>query len=456
MHAPEEAAGIVAELGPAADRQAGRRGLQRRHEQGHGGDELPAAFAEARRWAGPVLVEEWVSGGEYSVGVLQGEVLPAVRIETPRAFYDYEAKYFSDETRYHCPCGLEPAREAEYAAQVRMRVRRRGGVRLGARGFPAARGRRAALPRGQHHSRHDQPQPGADGRAPGRHRLRRAGVASARDQLRAARHERGGARVARRPGPGAAARPASAAGFFSRESWRMPRLPAWPWKTLATGAVTAAALGAGLWGAGLLLDRPIRQVIVQGPFERVSVLQIEAAVGDLREAGFLSVSLDAVRAKIVAIDWVDDAVVRRRWPAEVEIIVREQVPAARWGDSGLLNTRGELFVRDARHMPPELPQLSGPEGTEQLVARRYLDARATLAAVGFRLRALELDARGSWRIELSNGLQLRLGRESFERRLRRFARVAAPLLTPRGGEVAYVDMRYSRGFAVGWREAAPR
>lgn len=219
-----------------------------------------------------------------------------------------------------------------------------------------------------------------------------------------------------------------------REFWRLPALPAWPWKTLAAGAMTAAALGAGLWGAAMLLDRPIRQVIVQGPFERVSVLQIEAAVGDLREAGFLSVSLDEVRAKIVAIDWVDAAVVRRRWPAEVEIIVREQVPAARWGDSGLLNTRGELFVRDARHMPPELPQLSGPEGAEQLVARRYLDARAMLAAAGFRLRALELDDRGAWRIELSNGLQLRLGRESFERRLRRFARVAAPLLTPRVAE----------------------
>ncbi len=245
------------------------------------------------------------------------------------------------------------------------------------------------------------------------------------------------------------------AGILRRDFWRLPKLPAWPWKTLAAGAVTAAAFGAVLWGAALLLDRPIRQVIVQGPFERVSVLQIEAAVGDLREAGFLSVSLDEVRAKIVAIDWVDDAVVRRRWPAEVEIVVREQVPAARWGDSGLLNTRGELFVSDARHMPPELPQLSGPEGTERLVARRYLDARATLAAVGFRLRALELDARGAWRIELSNGLQLRLGRESFERRLRRFARVAAPLLTPRVAEVGYVDMRYSRGFAVGWREGAP-
>jgi cell division protein FtsQ len=239
-----------------------------------------------------------------------------------------------------------------------------------------------------------------------------------------------------------------------RAPWRLPRLPALPWRALAGMSITLAVVAAGVWGAALALDRPIRQVIVQGPFERVSVLQIEAAVGNLRNTGFLSVRLDAVRQRIIAVDWVDDAVVRRRWPAELEIVVIEQVPAARWGESGLLNTRGELFVRDARHVPPELPRLLGPEGTERLVARRYLDARATLAAVGFGLRTLELDARGSWRMELSNGLELRLGREAFESRLRRFARIAAPLLTPRVAEVSYVDLRYSRGFAVGWRPRA--
>jgi cell division protein FtsQ len=112
-------------------------------------------------------------------------------------------------------------------------------------------------------------------------------------------------------------------------------------------------------------------------------------------------------------------------------------------------------VRDARHVPAELPRLAGPEGSERLVARRYLDARALLAGAGLGLRALELDERGSWRIALSNGVELRLGREAFDRRLRRFARIAAPLLTPRVTEVAYVDLRYSRGFAVGWRPPAP-
>ena len=119
MRAAAEAADVVAELGlPLIVKPAGE-GSSVGMSKVTRADELPAAFAEAARWAGPVLAEEWVTGGEYSVGVLQGEVLPAVRIETPRAFYDYEAKYFSDDTRYHCPCGLGAATEAAFAALVR-------------------------------------------------------------------------------------------------------------------------------------------------------------------------------------------------------------------------------------------------------------------------------------------------------------------------------------------------
>jgi D-alanine-D-alanine ligase len=119
MAGPEDAPDIVAELGlPLIVKPAGE-GSSVGMTKVTAAEALVPAWSEARRYAGPVLVEEWVSGGEYSVGVLQGEVLPAVRIETPRAFYDYEAKYFSDETRYHCPCGLPPAREAQIAEQVR-------------------------------------------------------------------------------------------------------------------------------------------------------------------------------------------------------------------------------------------------------------------------------------------------------------------------------------------------
>jgi D-alanine-D-alanine ligase len=73
--------------------------------------ELPAAVELARRYGELVLVEPAIAGGEYFAGILGHTALPLIRIETPREFYDYEAKYESDETRYFCPCGLDSDQE---------------------------------------------------------------------------------------------------------------------------------------------------------------------------------------------------------------------------------------------------------------------------------------------------------------------------------------------------------
>ncbi|MCX7075080.1 MAG: D-alanine--D-alanine ligase [Methylococcales bacterium] len=60
-----------------------------------------------------VYAEAWVTGDEYTVGILQGQALPIIRLETPHEFYDYEAKYNSTTTQYHCPCGLSAEQELQ-------------------------------------------------------------------------------------------------------------------------------------------------------------------------------------------------------------------------------------------------------------------------------------------------------------------------------------------------------
>jgi D-alanine-D-alanine ligase len=77
--------------------------------------ELAPAYAAAARLEALVFAEAWLPGKEYTVAILQGEALPAIRIETPRTFYDYEAKYFRDDTRYFCPSGLPANAEAHLA-----------------------------------------------------------------------------------------------------------------------------------------------------------------------------------------------------------------------------------------------------------------------------------------------------------------------------------------------------
>ena len=69
-------------------------------------EDLPTAIALARQYDENVIVEPEVKGNEYFAGVIGDLVLPLIHIETPRDFYDYTAKYESDDTRYYCPCGL--------------------------------------------------------------------------------------------------------------------------------------------------------------------------------------------------------------------------------------------------------------------------------------------------------------------------------------------------------------
>ncbi len=219
-------------------------------------------------------------------------------------------------------------------------------------------------------------------------------------------------------------------------------------------ALGVAAFIAGssimLWGLLLSLDRPIGQMDVVGKFQRVAPVQIEGVVAPFRGSGFLSVDLDAIRAALESIPWIDRARAERRWPNAVRISILEHVPAARWGEDGLMNTRGELFLRGARHIPPELPQLNGPPGTEAQVAKLYLDTYPRLLAVGLRLSRVELDPRGAWSLALSNGVEVRLGRLDVPARLERFIQIASPVVASRTGEVRYVDLRYSNGFSVGW------
>ncbi len=76
-------------------------------------DQLLPAWREAKKFDDSVLIEQWISGGEYTIGILNGEPLPMIKLETPRDFYDYKAKYKEDTTQYICPCRLDADVEKE-------------------------------------------------------------------------------------------------------------------------------------------------------------------------------------------------------------------------------------------------------------------------------------------------------------------------------------------------------
>lgn len=82
--------------------------------------DLEDAWSKANALDPSVLVERWVEGKEYTAAVLEREVLPFIRLETPREFYDYDAKYIADTTQYICPCGLEAEYERQLAGKMML------------------------------------------------------------------------------------------------------------------------------------------------------------------------------------------------------------------------------------------------------------------------------------------------------------------------------------------------
>ncbi len=93
-------------------------------------EDLPRAYEQAARHDSLVLAESFIGGGEYTAAILNDQALPVIKIEPANEFYDYEAKYLRDDTRYRCPSGLSAEQEAEM-----QRLARQAFALIGGRGW---------------------------------------------------------------------------------------------------------------------------------------------------------------------------------------------------------------------------------------------------------------------------------------------------------------------------------
>ncbi len=123
LESPEDVDRCVEQLGFPLIVKPANEGSSIGMSRAESREELVSAWKTAAKYDCQVFAEVWVVGREYTAAVLNERPLPLIRLETPRAFYDFEAKYRSDTTRYHCPCGLGGDEEAAIQELARKACR---------------------------------------------------------------------------------------------------------------------------------------------------------------------------------------------------------------------------------------------------------------------------------------------------------------------------------------------
>ena len=229
------------------------------------------------------------------------------------------------------------------------------------------------------------------------------------------------------------------------------------WRDALLGAALLFGVAACTW-QGIKPDAAgPRRLYISGDTPHLGADRIALIAAPYLAASFFNVNIGQLRDRLAAEPWVQTVSVARHWPDGVVITVAEHRPIARWGAHAVLAADGAVFTPKADTRPAHLIRLDGPADEGPKVYRRYRQLAAMLSGHDARIASLALNARGGWSARLANGLELRLGREGLRSRMQRFVRFA--LGRPRARQAlqdaAYIDLRYSDGFAVGGHRPAP-
>ena len=223
----------------------------------------------------------------------------------------------------------------------------------------------------------------------------------------------------------------------------------------AAGLVLVVGVGLLAWLARPVLAGPqLTTLIIGGKLQHVDANAVRAAVIPNLGSGFFTTQVDRIGDAVDALPWVAEAQVRREWPHTLRVDIVEEMPVARWNGDGLMDARGKIFTHSTDKAYAALPALSGRDDEAQDVLAQYDTLVGLVSSRGLAIAALSVDARGAATVELDDGIEVRLGREDATGRLARFSAVALPALAAKLTAVAYVDMRYTNGFAVGWKGSA--
>jgi len=196
---------------------------------------------------------------------------------------------------------------------------------------------------------------------------------------------------------------------------------------------------------------PISSVKFIGKAKYISHQELQSLVLPQLKMGLVRLKVSRVQQQLLSLPWMSQVDIRKVWPNGLDIRFQEHVPAAHWGKLGLLSTNGTLFYPPHLVELINLPVLEGPEGKSSQVWQQYVIMKKILSPLQLHITHLMLAPRGAWHLRLSNGITVILGTNDILERLNHFVRLYPKHLLSLSEKMAYVDLRYTNGMAIGWR-----
>ncbi len=196
---------------------------------------------------------------------------------------------------------------------------------------------------------------------------------------------------------------------------------------------------------------PIRSVQIGGVFYYVEAEEVKQRIAPVIQGNFFTVNIEEIQHSVRSHPWIEKVTIHRVWPDTLRVYVVEQTPVAQVSKQELVNDKGQRFAGGLHARLPDLPAFTGPEEYYPAMTRKYLALKKALAGQQVRVRKVEVTPRRAWKILLSNGVLIKLGRKDIDQRLARLIRVYPGALSGRISSIQVIDMRYTNGFAVKWK-----
>lgn len=190
---------------------------------------------------------------------------------------------------------------------------------------------------------------------------------------------------------------------------------------------------------------PLKEVSILGDLNHIKPAQLALVVEKKLKGGFFLVNLKEAHDAFENLDWVKKASVRRRWPDSIEVVIEEHKPLAKWGASGLVSTKGDVFNE---MVGDDLPVFVGPEASAEMLTKQYELFNQILKPIDMQIIKLTMTERTAWQLMTQSGLTIELGRMEVETRLKRFVKIYQSTIEKLNKQLTYADLRYPNGFAI--------